>query len=210
MTHRPLYRILVSAALIFVLGRYASAQQIPSPEEFYGFKMGADGELAHWNKIVEYFNLLSDRSDRVRVENLGETELGNPFLLAIFSAPDNLENLDRYRQISKKLADPRGLSQSEIEDLIKNGKYVSAQSYSIHASEVGGTQGATELAYELVTSNDPTIKMILDFLRPDSGSIEVFGRQMDERAKDSIGYLPEEKGLYRKLPAIPESRTERS
>lgn len=47
-----------------------------------------------------------------------------------------------------------------------------------------------------------TIKMMLDFLRPDSGSIEVFGGAMGERSKDRIGYLPEEKGLYRNLPAI--------
>jgi ABC-2 type transport system ATP-binding protein len=47
-----------------------------------------------------------------------------------------------------------------------------------------------------------TIKMILDFMRPDSGEIEIFGGQMTEAAKNRIGYLPEEKGLYKKLPAI--------
>ncbi len=31
----------------------AFGQSVPSPEEFYGFKMGADGELARWDKIVE-------------------------------------------------------------------------------------------------------------------------------------------------------------
>ncbi len=162
MIRRTLCCILVSAAVLVFIARHGTAQQIPTPEEFYGFKMGADGELAHWNKIVEYFNLLSDRSDRVQVENLGETELGNPFLLAIFSAPDNIKNLEKYRQISKKLADPRGLSSAEIEDLITNGKYVSAQTYSIHATEVSGTQGASELAHQLATSNDPTIELILE------------------------------------------------
>ncbi len=104
----------------------ATAQSIPSPEEFYGFKMGADGELVHWDKIVEYFNLLADRSDRIIVQNLGESTEGNPFILAIISSSDNLKNLEKYRQISKKLADPRGLSDREIEDLIKNGKFVGA------------------------------------------------------------------------------------
>jgi len=153
--------LLISSILLLAVAPSA-AQQIPSPEQFYGFKMGTDGELAHWYKIVEYFNLLSDRSDRVTVENLGETTLGNPFLLAIFSSPDNLNNLEKYREISKKLADPHGLSDGEIDELIKNGKYVCAQTYSLHASEVGGTQCVSELAYELVTSNDETIKMILD------------------------------------------------
>lgn len=153
--------LLISSILLLAVAPSA-AQQIPSPEEFFGFKMGTDGELAHWYKIVEYFNLLSDRSDRVTVENIGESTLGNQFLLAIFSSSDNLNNLEKYREISKKLADPRGLSDGEIDELIKNGKYVCAQTYSLHASEVGGTQCVSELAYELVTSNDETIKMILD------------------------------------------------
>jgi ABC-2 type transport system ATP-binding protein len=47
-----------------------------------------------------------------------------------------------------------------------------------------------------------TIKMVLDFMKPDSGEIEIFGHQMDESTKNRIGYLPEEKGLYKKLAAL--------
>ncbi len=155
------YALLFSIFLLSYVPRL-EAQKIPAPEQFYGFQMGADGKLAHWSKIVEYFNLLSSRSDRVIVQNLGESTLGNPFLLAIFSSPDNLKNLEKYRQINKKIADPRGLSEQEIDDLVKKGKYVCAISHSLHASEVGATQGVSELAHELVTSNDLTIKMMLE------------------------------------------------
>jgi ABC-2 type transport system ATP-binding protein len=44
--------------------------------------------------------------------------------------------------------------------------------------------------------------MILDFMKPDSGEIEIFGQAMTEATKDRIGYLPEEKGLYKKLRAL--------
>jgi len=47
-----------------------------------------------------------------------------------------------------------------------------------------------------------TIKMILDFLKPDSGEVNVFGHPMKESFKNLIGYLPEERGLYKKLTAI--------
>ena len=47
-----------------------------------------------------------------------------------------------------------------------------------------------------------TIKIILDFMKPDSGGVEIFGHQMNEADKDRIGYLPEEKGLYKNLTAI--------
>jgi len=47
-----------------------------------------------------------------------------------------------------------------------------------------------------------TIKVILDFMKPDSGEVEIFGHQMNEASKNQIGYLPEETGLYKKLNAI--------
>ena len=47
-----------------------------------------------------------------------------------------------------------------------------------------------------------TIKMVLDFIRPDAGRISVLGGAMDESRKNRVGYLPEEKGLYQDLPAI--------
>jgi ABC-2 type transport system ATP-binding protein len=43
-----------------------------------------------------------------------------------------------------------------------------------------------------------TIRMIMDIIRPDAGQIRVFGNIISERAKDGIGYLPEERGLYKK------------
>jgi ABC-2 type transport system ATP-binding protein len=44
-----------------------------------------------------------------------------------------------------------------------------------------------------------TIRMLLDIIKPDSGSVRVFGRPLDEAAKARIGYLPEDRGLYRSL-----------
>lgn len=47
-----------------------------------------------------------------------------------------------------------------------------------------------------------TIKIILDFMKPDSGEVKIFGQHMNEALKDLIGYLPEERGLYKRLTAI--------
>ena len=43
------------------------------------------------------------------------------------------------------------------------------------------------------------IRMLMDIIKPDSGSITIMGKAMNEAAKNQIGYLPEERGLYRKL-----------
>jgi ABC-2 type transport system ATP-binding protein len=47
-----------------------------------------------------------------------------------------------------------------------------------------------------------TIRMILDILRPDSGEVRVFGKPAGDLVKDRIGYLPEERGLYRKTKVL--------
>src|SRR4051812_5141993 len=45
-----------------------------------------------------------------------------------------------------------------------------------------------------------TIRMILDIIRPDQGSINLFGRpSTDPSVRDNVGYLPEERGLYKKM-----------
>ena len=47
-----------------------------------------------------------------------------------------------------------------------------------------------------------TIKILLDFLKPDQGEINILGQAMSDDLKDRIGYLPEERGLYKRLTAM--------
>ena len=47
-----------------------------------------------------------------------------------------------------------------------------------------------------------TIRMILDILKPDEGTIHVFGAPLNDHTKNRIGYLPEERGLYRNVPVL--------
>ncbi|MBQ9966041.1 MAG: peptidase M14 family protein [Clostridia bacterium] len=135
---------------------------ITRPVDHFGFKPGADYELARWDKIVEYFYLLEKQSDRITVTDMGPSTEGNPFLKVIITSPENHKNLEEIRQTSMKLADPRGLSQEEIDALVKKGKAVSVQSMSLHATEVGGTQMAINLAYDLVSQSTEEILNILD------------------------------------------------
>ncbi len=123
---------------------------ITKPEDFFGHQLGADRKLAHWNKIVEYFWEL-DKSPRVKVEELGESTEGNPFLLAIITSEENMERIDEIREMSWKLAHPKDVSEKEIERIIEEGVAVVSMSMSIHATEVGGTQMAPELAWELIS-----------------------------------------------------------
>jgi ABC-2 type transport system ATP-binding protein len=44
-----------------------------------------------------------------------------------------------------------------------------------------------------------TLRMVLDVLAPDAGTIEILGRSSDQAARDRVGYLPEERGLYPRM-----------
>ncbi len=136
--------------------------KITKPVDFFGFKPGTDRELARWDKIVEYFNLLDKESDRIQVTDMGPSTEGNPFLKVIITSPENFKNLEEIRQTSMALSDPRGLSQEEIDALVKKGKAVSVQSMSLHATEVGGTQMAINLAHDLLAGETEEILNILD------------------------------------------------
>ena len=51
-----------------------------------------------------------------------------------------------------------------------------------------------------------TIRMIVNITAPDSGTISLFGRKIDPELQDRIGYLPEERGLYRRMRIIDQLR----
>jgi hypothetical protein len=142
----------------------AAAQNAPvtSPEQFFGFRLGADRQIARWDRIIEYYRLLERTSGKLKLVDLGPSTLGNPFLLVVISSPANLARLEELRQINTKLSDPRGISEEEARRLAGEGKAVVLQSMSLHATEIGGTQMAPELAFDLVTRTDEATARILD------------------------------------------------
>jgi len=47
-----------------------------------------------------------------------------------------------------------------------------------------------------------TIRMMMDILKPDSGDVTILGEKLNEATKNRLGYLPEERGLYKKLKVL--------
>ena len=93
------------------------AGPIPAPASVIGFEPGTDRKLPTWKQITDYFTALDRASPRVSVRTLGKTTLGRPFLVAFISDPSTLANLERYRQIQRKLMDPRLRTAGEREKL---------------------------------------------------------------------------------------------
>jgi hypothetical protein len=96
-----------SLPAIFIAAALPLSAAIETPEAYFGHVMGADRKLLDWDKVVSYFRLLEKSSDRLRVDELGKSTEGRPFIAATIAAPETLRNLDRYREIQARLADPR-------------------------------------------------------------------------------------------------------
>jgi hypothetical protein len=154
----------VSPRLVAPIALAQGAQsRITSPEQFFGFRMGSDRKIARWDKIVDYYRLLEkEAAGKVKVVDMGPSTMGNPFLLVIISASNNMAKLDRLREVNARISDPRGLSEQEVRKLVAEGRAVICQSMSLHATEIGGTQMAPELAYDLLTRQDEEAQRILD------------------------------------------------
>lgn len=135
---------------------------LPTPHEHFGFPPGQDRTLARWPQIVGYFEKLAAASGRIKVETLGETTEGRPFISGVITSEANMARLEELREIHCRLADPRGLDPAEADRLAAAGKAVVMISCSIHASEVGGTQVSPEIAYELCSGDDEVTQQVLD------------------------------------------------
>jgi hypothetical protein len=138
------------------------AVKLANPEERFGFPMGADRKLVRWPDMLKYFQEIAAATDRVRYEDLGPATEGQPFVLLTISSAENLAKLEEFRQIQKKLADPRNLSDEEAERLVEIGRAIVMVSCSVHATEVGAVQATPELVYELATGDDEATRLILD------------------------------------------------
>lgn len=131
-----------------------------------GFHPTDDKTIADWSQITNYFARLDEKSNKVLVKEIGKTTLGKPMIVAFISAPENIKNLEKIRQINAKLANPNSIVKNgDIDEtalLIEKGKTIVSISCSIHSTEIVASQMSMNLAYELATATDETTKEILE------------------------------------------------
>ncbi len=143
-------KIFLLACLFFVItASFLGAQT--TPEAFLGFKVGADKKLADYSQIKAYFEKLAQESPRLKLLTIGTSTLKKPMIMAVITAEENMAKLDRFREIVKKLRDPRTLPVEEARKLAKEGKVFVLITGSLHATEIAASQASMELAYNLVT-----------------------------------------------------------
>jgi len=139
-----------------------NAQPVISPKEHFGFDIGDNYQLANYTQTAAYYEKLAQQSDRLKLINIGKTEEGRTQYMLLISSPSNLQQLEKYQQISKKLAFAKELDDASAKSLANEGKAVVWIDGGLHATEVVGIHQLIETAYQLLSRDDQETMRILD------------------------------------------------
>jgi Zinc carboxypeptidase len=203
MPRRTTRATLLPLALSLAFAATSAAQTITSPKQHFGFDIGDDYQLATYTEFAAYWRKLDAQSDRMQLVEIGKTAEGRPQLMAIITSPENFKKLDRYKEISRRLATAEGLTDAQARALAREGKGVVWFDGGLHATEVLGAHQLIETVYQLVSRSDAEIQRFLNDLvilavhaNPDGMELVSSWYMRDkDPARRSTGNLPR---LYEK------------
>jgi len=139
-----------------------TAPKVTTPKEALGFDLGDDYQVANYTQLEAYWKKLAAESDRMKLVDIGATAEGRRQYMAVITSPDNLKKLDRYQEISRRLALAEGITEDQAHALAREGKAVVWIDGGLHASESVGSQQEMEMVYQMVARTDPETMRFLD------------------------------------------------
>src|SRR5437660_3098341 len=137
-----------------------ASSTVPTPLKFLGYIAGAENHLTYAEDVYRYLRAVEAASPRVKVFSIGKTEEGREMVLVAVSSEETIANLDRYRDITRRLADPRGLSDADVQPLVAQGKPMYYATGAMHSPETGSPEMLMELVYRLAVEETPMIRKI--------------------------------------------------
>ncbi|MGE0102452.1 MAG: M14 family zinc carboxypeptidase [Blastocatellales bacterium] len=157
-----------------------ASDKVPTPAKVLGYPIGTPNKLTYTKDQYRYYRELEKASPRVKVFVAPEkSEMGKEQLLIVVSDEANIARLDRYKEITARLADPRRVNDAEARALIGEGKAFYWASGSIHSPETGSPEMLMEMAYRLAVEESPFIQAIRrDVVVMITPTLEVDGRDM--------------------------------
>jgi ABC-2 type transport system ATP-binding protein len=88
------------------------------------------------------------------------------------------------------------ISVDQVNKIFGNTRVVDNVSFEVEHGEIFGMVGPNG------AGKTTTLRMLMDIIKPDSGGISILGETINEGTKNRIGYLPEERGLYKKITVM--------
>jgi Zinc carboxypeptidase len=161
MKTSKMFPVAVLGLILAVQGVF-SADGLTSPKKQFGFEIGTDYMLVNYSRLLAYWQKLDAESDRLTLETIGTTAEGRTMVMAVVTSSANRKKLDRYREISRCLAQSEGLTDGQAAALASEGKAVVLIDGGLHATEVLGSQQLIELVWQMLSRDDAETRRILD------------------------------------------------
>ena len=139
-----------------------ASAKVPTPLKFFGYISGAEGHLTYSQDVNRYMRALEAASPRVKVFSIGKSEEGREMIAVAIGSNETIANLDHYKDVTRRLADPRKLTDADAARLIAAGKPIYYITGSMHSPETGSPEMLMELAYRLAVEDSALIKSIRD------------------------------------------------
>ena len=134
---------------------------IPSPKDVLGYHIGRPKTLTYYADALKYYRALAAAAPtRVKIETIGKSDEDRELVIIWISSEANMRNLDRNKANLARIADPRGLNESQVNELISSTKPHYHLMGGLHSGEVGPSEMLMELAYRLVAETSPLINQI--------------------------------------------------
>jgi hypothetical protein len=114
-----------------------SSARVPTPLQFLGYIAGAENHLTYAEDVHRYMRALEAATPRVKVFSIGKSEEGREMVLVAVSSEQNIANLEHYKDITRRLSDPRKTSDDEAARLVAEGKPMYYATGAMHSPETG-------------------------------------------------------------------------
>ena len=168
-----------------------ASDKVPSPLKVLGYIPGEPGHMTYYKDIARYLDVLDKASERVTMFKIGVSDEGRDMFAVAVADEATIKQLDKYRQITAQLTDPRKLTEAQAKQLVATGKPIYFASGSIHSPETGSPEMLMELAYRLAIEETPFIQTIRNNV------IFVFtpASEVDGREKQVDNFVAQQKGV---------------
>ncbi|MEQ8243261.1 M14 metallopeptidase family protein, partial [Fulvivirga sp.] len=131
------------------------SSEIPEPKDVIGHEVG-EWHISH-DRLVNYMYAVANASDRITIQQIGETFENRPLLNLIITSPDNHQNLEKIKTDHQKLSDPDQSGSVDINSM----PAVTYMGYSIHGNEPSGSNASLLAVYYLAAAQGDYIEKIL-------------------------------------------------
>ena len=159
-------RILEYTTEPFFLTEYVdhlpASSTVPTPLDVLGHIAGAPDLLHYSEEIHGYMRAVAAASPRVEVLSMGTSDEGKERIVVVISSEDTIDNLERHKEMTAKLADPRTISEAEAEALIRETKPIYMTTGGQHSPETGAPEMLMEFVYRLAVEETEFIRDIRD------------------------------------------------